>query len=293
MHKPNSLKWRIIVGVFLAAVVMVVTILYTKNNSVVYAASEITIDAIPESLRSEVQQDIQQGGAYFYREGENAETSYVALSFGTQLDMAMNVTVTDIEGGLYFSITPVETESEEQVVYKLYETDAPSINTDKNVLRNPRLAKGSVGINVGFLQPTESGYYIEPLESDSENNRLYTAKEDLKIEAGLYRYSFQLTQDGAELLSASALDQYSKNGYITAIDTDIQTVQVVLVGDEKISYEMCFSASDTELVNTLQSLSEVGEDGLASFIFHYDANIKSLEIDKCEILNANTRIVLD
>lgn len=111
MHKPNSLKWRIIVGVFLAAVVMVVTILYTKNNSVVYAASEITIDAIPESLRSEVQQNIQQGGAYFYREGENAETSYVALSFGTQLDMAMNVTVTDIEGGLYFSITPVETES--------------------------------------------------------------------------------------------------------------------------------------------------------------------------------------
>lgn len=40
-------------------------------------------------------------------------------------------------------------------------------------------------------------------------------------------------------------------------------------------------------------LKKLGEDALASFIFHYDANIKSLEIDKCEILNANTRIVLD
>ncbi len=293
MLKNKVIMTRIAICIVMAILVVAGTIFAVQRNTKHYTATEITIEDLPESIKGKAEADIQEGGAYFYREGDDADTSYVALSFGKQLDMSMDVTITDIEDGLYFSISPMQTTSEEKLVYKLYETDAPSINTDKNILKNPRLVKGSVGINVGYLTPSETGYYIEPLEDDSEYNRLYTAPEDMNLEAGLYRYSFQLTQDGAELVAASAIDQYSKTGYVSGIDEEQQTAQIVLVGEEKINYEMYFDTNNTELVSTLQHMSEVGDNAKAMFVFHYDTDVKSLRIDKCENIVEETHINLD
>lgn len=293
MLKNKVVMTRIVICVVMAILVVAGTIFAIQRNAKHYTATEIAMEDLPESIKEKAEADIQEGGAYFYREGDDANTSYVALSFGKQLDMSMDVTITDIEDGLYFSISPIQTTSEEKLVYKLYETDAPSINTDKNILKNPRLVKGSAGINVGYLTPSETGYYIEPLEDDSEYNRLYTAPEDMKLEAGLYRYSFVLTQDGAELVAASAIDQYSKIGYISAINEDLQTAQVVLVGEEKINYEMYFDNNNAELLSTLQHMGEVGDTAKAMFVFHYNADIKSLQIDKCENVVEETHVDLD
>ena len=293
MLKNKVVMTRIAICAVMAILVVAGTIFAVQRNTKQYTATEIAMEDLPESIKEKVEADIQEGGAYFYREGDDANTSYVALSFVKQIDMSMDVNITDIEDGLYFSISPVQTTSEDKLVYKLYETDAPSINTDKNILRNPRLVKGSVGINVGYLTPSETGYYIEPLEDDSEYNRLYTAPKDMKLEAGLYRYSFQLTQDGAELVAAAVIDQYSKMGYVSEINEDLQTAQVILVGEEKINYEMYFDANNAELASALQHMSEVGDNAKAMFVFHYNADIKSLQIDKCENVVEETHVDLD
>lgn len=105
--------------------------------------------------------------------------------------------------------------------------------------------------------------------------------------------SFQLTQDGAELVAAAAIDQYSKMGYVSEINEDLQTAQVILVGEEKINYEMYFDANNAELASALQHMSEVGDNAKAMFVFHYNADIKSLQIDKCENVVEETHVNLD
>lgn len=292
LENKKTLLFRIGACVVLAGLVVAGTIYGVHYTAKHYTATEISMEDLPESIKAEAEEDVQEGGAYFYRESEDAETAYVALSFGKQLDMDMNVTITDIEDGLYFSIAPIETPHDEEVIYKLYETDAPSINTDKNILKNPRLIKGAVGINVGYVVPTETGYYIEPLENDSEYNRLYTAADGVKMEQGIYRYTCQLTQDGAEVLSASAIDQYSKEGYVSGIDPDSGTVNVVLVGEEKIAYEMRYDTNNKEVASVLENMNELGTNATGNFIFHYEDSLKALKIDKCQTISSSTEIEL-
>lgn len=280
-HNANGI-WKIIaLGVGL--LLLVVGVVVCNVNRQEYTATQIEIDSLPADIKERAEVDLKKGGAYFYRSGEREDLSYVLLTFGNQLDLDMEVAVSKIDDGLYFSINPVETEKEEQAIYKLYQTDAPSIGTDRSVLENPRLGAGTKGINVGYVVPTENGLHISPLEDDALDVRVYGYDGKSSIGQGLYRFSYQITKDGARLISASAVDQYSKLGYVNEIDTDAFTVDVTLVGEEAIRFKMAYDNENDDLIQTLQELAAAQELGRGILTFYYDEAAQTLTVSQCKV----------
>lgn len=261
--------------------IIIAAIIYFLSGSQSYYSKEITLEDLPESIRQEAEASLETGGAYFYRSGDDENLSYVLLTFGVQKDLAMKVECSDIEDGLYFSVTPVETANEEQVVYKVYETNATTISSDKNVLQNPRLVQGSQGINVGYLQKSDAGYYILPLEDDTTNDRVF--KYDGDIADGLYRYTYTLSKDGPVITNVSAIDQYSKKGYVSNIDTDSCVVDVYLVGEQEIKFPLHFDPANAELLHTLSTAKEYGAGMMLNFTIHHEEG-KGLYIDSVKVM---------
>ncbi len=247
-----------------------------------YYAEEISMDSLPETIQEQALEDVQNGGAYFYRDAENEDISYVLLSFGSQMDLDMAVETSEIDDGLYFSVGPIETEAEEGLVYKVFETNAPAVSSDKNVLQNPRLVQGSTGLNVGYIQKSDTGYYVSPLEDDSTNDRLYAY--DGELPDGLYRFTYELGQDGPVITNADAIEKYSKKGYVTDVNVDLSTVSLVLVGEQEIKYNMYFDAADYELLHILQDSAQHGNNAVMNFTFHHKKNL-GLCIDSAVIMS--------
>ena len=65
-----------------------------------YYAEEISMDSLPEAVQEQALEDVEDGGAYFYRDAENEDISYVLLSFGSQMDLDMAVEISEIDDGL-------------------------------------------------------------------------------------------------------------------------------------------------------------------------------------------------
>lgn len=240
------------------------------------------MDSLPEAIQEQALEDVEDGGAYFYRDAENEDISYVLLSFGSQMDLDMAVEISEIDDGLYFSVEPIEAEAEEGLVYKVFETDAPAVSSDKNVLQNPRLVQGSTGLNVGYIQKSDTGYYVSPLEDDSTNDRLYAY--DGELPDGLYRFTYELGQDGPVITNADAIEKYSKKGYVTGVNVDLSTVSLVLVGEQEIKYNMYFDAADYELLHILQDGAQHGSNAVLNFTFHHEADL-GLCIDSAVIMS--------
>lgn len=270
-----------------AAMALVVAIVFGAclSKPAIYTATEISMDDLPTEIKQKAEKDVEDSGAYFYRMEEQSDSSYVLLTFGKQLDLSMEVEIEQIEDGLYFSVSAVESETGEDTVYKLYETDAPTISSDKNILENPRLVQGSVGMNVGYLTKSDGGYYVEPLENDKTNDRVYSYAGNDDLVNGLYRFTYQLTANGPEIISASAIDQYTKSGYVEAIDTDAGIVSAFLVGEESIKFSFLYEAADVNLVTALEDAAHYGSEATVNFTFHYDTNRKSLMLDSAKIMN--------
>lgn len=247
-----------------------------------YYAKEVSMDGLPETVREQALEDVENGGAYFYRDAENEDISYILLSFGSQMDLAMDVETSEIDDGLYFSVEPIETEAEEGLVYKVFETDAPAVSSDKNVLQNPRLVQGSNGLNVGYIQKSDTGYYVSPLEDDGTNDRLYAY--DGELPDGLYRFTYQLGQDGPVITNADAIENYSKKGYVTDVNADLSTVSLVLVGEQEIKYNMYFDAADYELLHTLQDCEQHGSNAVLNITFHHEKDL-GLCVDSAVIMS--------
>lgn len=267
-----------IVGIVAAAGITIATL----NADSHYYAKEISMDNLPETIQEQATEDVEDGGAYFYRDAENKDVSYVLLSFGPQMDLAMDVEISQIDEGLYFSVEPIETETEEGLVYKVFETDAPAVSSDKNVLQNPRLVQGSSGLNVGYIQKSDTGYYVSPLEDDSTNDRLYAY--DGELQDGLYRFTYQLGQDGPVITNADAIEKYSKKGYVTDVNADLSTATLVLVGEQEIKYNMYFDAADYELLHILQDCEQHGSDAVLNITFHHEKDL-GLCIDSAVIMS--------
>lgn len=287
MTKLSDLKMttKVKVGIAVAVVGIVAAAgitIATLNADSHYYAKEISMDNLPETIQEQATEDVEDGGAYFYRDTENKDVSYVLLSFGPQMDLAMDVEISQIDDGLYFSVEPIETETEEDLVYKVFETDAPAVSSDKNVLQNPRLVQGSSGLNVGYIQKSDTGYYVSPLEDDSTNDRLYAY--DGELPDGLYRFTYQLGQDGPVITNADAIEKYSKKGYVTDVNADLSTATLVLVGEQEIKYNMYFDAADYELLHTLQDCEQHGSDAVLNITFHHEKDL-GLCIDSAVIMS--------
>lgn len=277
----NKVKAGIAVAVVgvLAAAGIAFTALNADSH---YYAKEISMDSLPETIQDQALEDVEDGGAYFYRDAENEDISYVLLSFGSQMDLDMAVEISEIDDGLYFSVEPIEAEAEEGLVYKVFETDAPAVSSDKNVLQNPRLVQGSTGLNVGYIQKSDTGYYVSPLEDDSTNDRLYAY--DGELPDGLYRFTYELGQDGPVITNADAIEKYSKKGNVTDVNVDLSTVSLVLVGEQEIKYNMYFDAADYELLHILQDGAQHGSNAILNFTFHHEADL-GLCIDSAVIMS--------
>lgn len=278
---------RVIIGVgatvaILCAAAVGVALMRGPNH---YEATEITMEELPAEIKTQAEAVVDDGGAYFFRPEGNTETSYVLLTFGKQTDLAMDVTVSQMKEGLYFAVAPVETVVGEKAVYRLYETDAPAISSDKNILEKPRLVQGAKGMNVGYLTTSEKGYYILPLEDDSVNDRLYGYEGENKLQNGLYRYTYELTANGPILQSVSAIDSFTKKGFAQSVDEDASSVTLYLVDQESIKYTMAYDSADKDMMHDLKSASELGSECVLSFVFHYDAERKMLKLDKAEVID--------
>ena len=86
--------------------------------------------------------------------------------------------------------------------------------------------------------------------------------------------------------------QYGKKGYVSGIDPDSGTVNVVLVGEEKIAYEMRYDTHNNEVASVLESMNELGTNATGNFVFHYEDSLKALKIDKCQTISSTTEIEL-
>lgn len=277
---------KIVIGILIAVVsIIAVAADLSLSKPVEYTANEISIEDLPEEIREKAEEDVEDGGAYFYHAANDSEKSFVLLTFGNQLDLSMDVNIHPIEEGLYFSVSAVEENVGEQTVFKLYETDAPTISSDKNILENPRLVQGSVGINVGYLTKSGDGYYIEPLEDDKINDRVYSYAGDNEFSDGLYRFTYQLTVNGPEIISANAIDQYAKSGYVESVDADAGVVSAFLVGDESIKFSFFYNAADADMADVLESAVHYKSEATLNFTFHYDTNRKGLVLDAAKIAN--------
>lgn len=224
-----------------------------KNPSNLYA-KEISLDSVPDSIRTEMENTLETAGAYFYKETDESQEVYALLTAGNVVGVNMEVDPVEEDGGIYFSVDFQDTgDVEETLLYKVYQTNASAVAGDDLRLKAPYEQEGDTGMNIGLLQKMDSGagYYIIPfLDADSANRVFVPADDSLSdLENGIYLYTYQLTSDGVLLTSAEKRSDYDLVCVVTGYDDEPQpaaTVQIhdqinvkVSIADETIQKTLC------------------------------------------------------
>ena len=69
-------------------------------------------------------------------------------------------------------------------------------------------------------------------------------------------------------------------------------MNIILVGEEKIAYEMRYDTNNKEIASVLENMNELGTNATGNFIFHYENSLKALKVDKCQTISSSTEIEL-
>lgn len=200
-------------------------------------AEEITLEEVPESIRTEMEETLESAGAYFYKETDDSEDVYVLLNASKVVGVNMIVEPVEEEGGMYFSVAFLDNGGvEEELIYKVYKTNASAVAGDDQRLKSPYEQVGDTGMNIGLLQNMDSGigYYITPLMDTNEVNRVFTPEDDslAELEDGIYRYTYQLTSNGVVLTSAEKRDSYEVLCVVTEFVDDPQASATLLLNNQ-------------------------------------------------------------
>lgn len=236
----NSQLFYMIVVCVLAILFAVGIRLFTNQNGLInhgLYAEAITLDDVPETIRSEMNANMDNAGAYFYKETDESKDVYALLTAGHVVGVDLNVEPVVEDGGMFFSVDFSENgEVEEKLVYAVYKTNASAVAGGDLRLKNPYLKIGATGMNVGILKKMDSGigYYITPIMDTEEINRIYTPADDslANLKNGLYLYTYQLTTDGTLLTSAEKQDGYEVLGVMTEFHDDPVASVTLMLGDQ-------------------------------------------------------------
>lgn len=218
-------------------------------------AKEISLEEVPESIRKEMESTLEQPGAYFYKETDDSTLVYVLLTAGNVVGTDMTVEPTPEEGGMYFSVIFQDNGGfEDELLYKVYETNATAVAGDDQRLKNPYERVGDEGMNLGILEKMDSGigYYILPLMDMEEVNRVYVPVDDSlsDLENGLYLYTYKLTNDGAQLLTVEKRNSYEISCEITDFSEEPTGATAELILNNQI--KLIAGVKDEAVLKTLQ-----------------------------------------
>lgn len=229
------------------------------NPNFVATISEVAIENIPEEVKAKMEADMETPGAHSYDVGNER---YVLLTTGkiVGLDMAVDASIDENEA--YLAVTIYEnTKTEEKVLSKTYKTTAQVIHVNDQVLINPYLKVGAVGINKGFIEKEENTYFITPIMDDSVMNRVFLPGDvGMTLENGLYEYTYEVTNDGMKLLTATPVDSVNKNAQVVSCDE--AGLVTISLGVSNITFEMLYDFSDADLQSLILDIEESGRNGM-------------------------------
>lgn len=241
--------------VFACGIIFVLKYFTPDNTNAGLYAKEISLEEVPESIQAEMTATLEEPGAYFYKESEDSTVVYALLTAGKVVGTDMAVDPTPEDGGMYFSVVLQDNSSfEKGLLYKIYVTNASAVAGDDQRLKNPYEQVGDEGMNLGIIEKMDSGigYYILPLMDMDEVNRVYVPADNTlaNLENGLYLYTYKLTKDGVQLLSAEKRESYEISCVITDFSEEPTGAAVTLILDDQI--KLTAGASDAAVLKTLK-----------------------------------------
>lgn len=219
-------------------------------------AEEVSLEDVPTKISEEMLNDLENPGAYFYKETEDSKDIYALLTAGQTVRLSMSVSPTLEDSSMHFAVNFFSTtDPDSKTLYKIYKTNAKAVSADNQRLKKPYLQINSEGMNIGYLQKMSSGigYFITPLEDFSDNTRVFVPEpgnesvEDL--ENGIYLYTYKLTTNGTQLLSATPRDSIQVYGQVTSFtDKDISKTATILLNDQ-IKMDVVVSDESAEVLH--------------------------------------------
>lgn len=280
MDKKTKITLAVIAVV---TAIFVVVALVLRNQQPVEPQTELTAEEItradvPESIWAEMEEVLEKPDAYFYRE-EGGETIYALLTAGKVVGIDLNVTPNEEDGGMYFSIHYTTNGGrEEELAYKLYKTSASAVAADTVLLKMPYRQVGDEGANIGLLEQTDAdiGYYITPLLDTEETNRLYVPADSTTegLSDGIYSFTYKITTDGIQLLTATEKDSYTLQCVITAFTDGPQPSIELLLGE---SLHVTAWTTNAELLALLQKTNFDEENLNVKATIAFDGRVDILE----------------
>lgn len=251
----------IILGIITAILVIVVVALLMHQKGVFEpdepqaTVEEVDFSSVKdEKIRSNLETDKLTPGYYVY---ESTDGTYVLLTFGETLNLAMNVNP-EISGmSVYFRVgfTPIAEENP-HVEAHLYLTDAEAIGGDEAYLVFPGYGVGATGYNTGWCEATSDGNkYIVPLEETRILDRVATADPGVDMTNGFYYYEYEVTSTGVQIHSAKRLTSCPIWCKVRNIDEEANTCEL-LVGEELVVLNATFDPSALSSVKQMESSAE-------------------------------------
>lgn len=245
-------------------------------------AEEITMEEVPEAIKSEMEGVMESPGAYFYKETNDSKEVYVLLTAGKVVGVNMISEPVEEDGGMYFSVAFQDNGGvEEELLYKVYKTNASAVAGDALHLKNPYEQVGDTGMNIGLLKKMDSGigYYITPLMDPNEVNRVYVPADDslAELEDGIYLYTYQLTSDGVVLTSAEKRTDYEVLCAVTEFADEPQASATLLLNNQ---IKIKVNVKDGAVLNTLREndFEKYSLNGWVTLSVDGAAEITSLQV---------------
>lgn len=237
----------VVLGIIISAVILQPEKIIKKG----FDAEEITMQEVPTSIQKEMQASLEERGTHFYRQ-ENGDTVYALLTAGTIMGRTLVVEPSAIKDGIYFTAKFIESSGvAEALQYKIYRTKATSVAGDDYLLQNPYLKVGAKGLNSGYLQHMTQGYYVLPLMDTDGLNRVYGTSENTKnLTDGLYEFTYELTETGAKLLTATPIDSCTLGCTVISFTDGPKPSVSIRFGTHKLKADLL--VTDDDILATLR-----------------------------------------
>ena len=126
-------KWALAI-LLISALLSVGIFLWLQSHNELQLApntEEITLNEVPEKIREEMNENLENPGAHYYKTSDSDEV-YALLTTGTVLGLSMDITPYLEEGDItYFAIDLKENgNSNEELLYKVFKTKSKNVAAD-------------------------------------------------------------------------------------------------------------------------------------------------------------------